>query len=564
MKSVKLKLILPIVVIFLFFVMMMGFQMNSIHHNLEQMKKMRETTFSSLHKTEQLKLNVVQVQQWLTDISATRATDGLDDGFELADEHAQIVRNLIAELNQINENNEKELAIILDQFEEYYKTGIKMATDYIDEGPTKGNLTMLEFDDKAEEINYSLDLYVKNAENKMQHEMEVIEKATITTMMIAAISIVILAIVCLVVWGLINRNIVKPIHLLLAKLKELSNNSGDLTEKIEVNSKDEIGQLAEATNKFISNVRSIVLSVKETSNETTNAAKFLANSAAETENIAQEISSAMNNVAEGTTKQASYANNILQMMEQSVSDVEVGQQQVLTTLDKAKKSTQYTIDGQQAMDQAINHLKKVTDSVTLSTESVQKLGERSGEISGIITAISSISEQTNLLSLNAAIEAARAGEAGRGFAIVADEVRQLAEQSSVSSKQITELIKDIEREIENIVQLMKNNQVVIDQQVEMIENGGKSLKNIALHVKDTESETETIHEIFQSLSGKTTRVHSEIQQISNIIAHTASDSEEVAASSEEQATIVEEISNNSSNIASMAEQLQQRVNRFII
>lgn len=562
MKSIKIKLILPFLVIFLFFVIIMGVQFNSINHNLEQMKKMRETTFTSLHKTEQLKLNVVQVQQWLTDISATRAADGLDDGFELADEHAHIVRNLISELIQLNDKNKKELSIILNQFEEYYQTGVKMATDYVNEGPTKGNLTMLEFDKTAEDINNSLDLFVNNSENQMQKEMQVIEKATTTTMIIAVISIVILAIICLVVWILINRNIVKPIHLLLAKLEELSNNSGDLTEKIEVNSKDEIGQLAEATNKFILNVRSIVLSVKETSNETTDAAKFLANSAAETENISQEISSAMNNVAEGTTKQARYANNILQKMEQSVSDLEAGRQQVLTTLDKAKESTQFTIDGQQAMDQAIDHLKKVIDSVAMSTESVQKLGERSGEISGITTIISSIAEQTNLLSLNAAIEAARAGEAGRGFAVVADEVRQLAEQSSISSKQISELIKDIENEILNIIKLMENNQVVIDEQVQMIESGGTSLMNIALHVKDTELGTQTIHEIFQLLSEKTTSVHSEIQQISDIIEHTASDSEEVAASSEEQTTIVEEIANNSSKIASMAERLQEQVNRF--
>lgn len=564
MKSIRTKVLFPIFFMFIFFTCVMIVQIISINKSLEQINEITNTSFTTLLKADELKLSVVQVQQWLTDISATRATKGYDNGFDEAEKYSQNVQSLLSELTKINPQNAQTLAEIKQNFDNYYETGKKMAHAFIDGGPSEGNIMMGEFDSTATAINNSVDLFVKNADQVVNEDIAKIKKSIFNTIVLTIAAIAISLLICLNAWGFTTKKVIKPIRLLLEKLEGLSNKGGDLTQQIVINSQDEIGQLANATNKFIHNVRTIVANVKENATQTAASSQQLAASAEQTGQTTSQVIAMMTEVSDGTTKQAKHAKDILHMMERAVSDVSIGREQTEKNLANAKNSTQFALEGEQAIKEAVTHLKTITQMVTQATESVQKLGKRSEEIGGIITAITDIANQTNLLALNAAIEAARAGEAGKGFAVVADEVRKLAEQSRQSSAQITELIQQIQAETLSTVHLMEDNVVAVKEQVQIIEKGQNSLQQIVKAVEETEVETDIINKTFLALNENSAKVLSAIQDISNIIEQLATSGEEVASASEEQGSTIEEIAASSSELAHVAVQLQNQVNKFTV
>ena len=359
----------------------------------------------------------------------------------------------------------------------------------------------------------------------------------------------------------INRQVVKPINILKKNAQELASlnlNASILNPK----GKDEIADLAKSFNDMRNQLKNTITLVAGSANQIADSSHQLSESSHQTREAANQVALTMNEIAVGTTTQSEQSERIATMMQQTIEEVASSFERAEATLRNAIESTEIAKKGEEAINEAIKHLGAVTQTVSYATDSIQKLGKRSEEIGGIITVISDIAEQTNLLALNAAIEAARAGEQGKGFAVVASEVRKLAEQSKQASGQITGLINDIQAETSVTVRTMESNLLAVNEQVTIINKGGEALEEIVDKVVETETGVEHMKDSFSNVYKNSHNVQQAILEISSIIEQSAAATEEVAATSEEQYATVAEITESADDLANISDKLREEVSKF--
>lgn len=368
------------------------------------------------------------------------------------------------------------------------------------------------------------------------------------------------------IYGLLILFIMRKIIFVpLGKVRAFANEIANYNLQVsplEVKNEDDINQLARAFNTMLMNLRAIVSSVDSNAARVAEISVNLSDGAKQTEEASQQVAVSIGTVADGANQQAIQASRIQEMMNQTHASVTEGHSDVVDTVDKTKRATITANQGQAAINQAINNLSEVTNTVKFATDAIQKLGKRSEEIGGIITIIANIAEQTNLLALNASIEAARAGEHGRGFAVVADEVRKLAEESNGAANKIGTLIQDIQAETSVTVRTMESNLETVESQVNIIQDGGRALDEIVGNVQEQERDAAGIQGIFEDLRDNSSQVSHAIEEIVTIISDAVASTEEVSAAAQEQTATIEEIANNAGELAEMANELRAEVSKF--
>lgn len=375
------------------------------------------------------------------------------------------------------------------------------------------------------------------------------------------ISLVIAIVITIIIGFIMQRLIVTPINVLRNNANELANLNLKV-DLLKARGNDEIADLAVAFHNMKERLTETVTNVAQNANEIASSSLALAESSQQTNEASSQIATTMNDVAAGITTQAEKAEHIVNMMRNTISQVDSSLLSAEESFNNAKESTHIALEGEAAISKAIQHLGTVTETVSYATDSIQKLGMRSEEIGGIITVITDISDQTNLLALNAAIEAARAGEHGKGFAVVASEVRVLAEQSKEAAQQITELIKDIQAETAVTVRTMESNLSAVEEQVVIINQGGDALKEIVEKTSITETGVAQMKDAFTTVNTNSHNVQDAIYDISGIIELSAAASEEIAAASEEQYATVAEMAESTAHLATIADRLREEVNKF--
>ncbi len=412
-----------------------------------------------------------------------------------------------------------------------------------------------------------------------------IQEATTSTILWSSlVGLIIIAIAALISM-LVVRSLVRPISKLVEKVHIIAN--GDLSENVEVVCDDEIGALAKAFNAMIDSMRKIIYELIKATGQVGEKGNELASDADRGAKAADSIAAAVKQVANETEKQyqnTTDAVSIISQMAESINQIAtraqdqsktvvvtsdvlnqmaVSIQDVAASAQAVSETAQQTSDaaqsGSNAVRLSVTGMQKIRDKVFETAAKIRELGDHSTEIGKIIQVIDDIAEQTNLLALNAAIEAARAGEHGKGFAVVADEVRKLAERSGKATKEIADLIGNIQRGTENAVTAMEDGTDEVEAGAKLAEDAGKALENILKTVEKTYDQVQSISAAAEEISASSMEVVNAMESVSSITEENSASTQELAAGGQQVSDTVSSVAGVARENAAAAQEIASSV-----
>ena len=379
----------------------------------------------------ELRFSIIQVQQWLTDISATRALDGLNDGFDEAETSAQQAISHIELLKSLLPEQAPQLSDLQRSFDIYYTTGKMMASAYIEQGPSGGNQLMADFDSASEALQHDVSILAGHVDQLSSEASEHIYSAAMKGKHSTNISFAVTAAVVALLLAFIQLSLLKPLKSLQAVFTELNSGNANLNFRFNITSDNEIDSIKKSFNEFISKIESL--------------ANTLSEKAVDIHQYVEELSQISGSTKNNVEKQMVQVDNLSGAMEEMSSTSKEVADSTVSVADKIKQMRSLLDKSNQLSSNTLVSNEKVAGKINDSAEIVKKAEEQSNGIAAMVDSIESIAEQTNLLALNAAIEAARAGEQGRGFAVVADEVRALAGRTQESTLEIKGIIENLQQ-----------------------------------------------------------------------------------------------------------------------
>ncbi|WP_339199675.1 methyl-accepting chemotaxis protein [Solibacillus sp. FSL R5-0449] len=345
---------------------------------------------------------------------------------------------------------------------------------------------------------------------------------------------------------------------------DIAQAGGDLTRRVNVKTKDEFSLIANSTNVLIESISALVKRVS-------NLADNVSGSSQELMALADENARTIDFIADSTMNIASDSSEILNSIGSAGNEMQNLEQSMHILDEKAREVQQAASEmkdaahqGSRSVNHSANVMLEIEETMATTSDTVEKLGERSKNITSIISTITAIAEQTNLLALNAAIEAARAGEHGRGFAVVAAEVRKLAEQSQKAAKEVSAIVGSIQTEVNSIIEQNHTGVEKVIRGVEVTNETTNSLQNILLQTEKTSDIlTQMVTQIEQTLNNSHS-VTTSFVHVAAIADNTAANTERSAAAASQGSASMEEINASAVELASQADHLRSVVNEFKI
>ena len=384
------------------------------------------------------------------------------------------------------------------------------------------------------------------------------------------IVIVILEVVITFVAMALSERLIAPIKKMTDIVGVLSTGDFRITKNDEAEQEkyttrtDELGVMARAVVALRGNINQMMRQVITSSEQVAAASQQLTASADQSTIAINQVADSIVTVAGACTEQFSEVENASVQAETLQKNMDTVSKTLRVSTQKIYDTTKAAEAGGKSVENAVDQMQKIETSVSASAKVIAQLGEESDKIGKIVDAISEIAEQTNLLALNAAIEAARAGEHGKGFAVVADEVRKLAEQSQESAREISSLIGSIQAKAQDAVHSMQAGVSNVKNGADAVDGAGKTFGEIIQMVTDVASGSQQMEKIVGALVQSTGVITQSVENINVKSRQVAKESETVSAASEEQSATMHEIADASRSLAEMAQSLQNVTSRFKI
>ncbi|OBZ14888.1 hypothetical protein A8L34_13455 [Bacillus sp. FJAT-27264] len=562
--SMKWKLILSfsaVALIFLGVAVYQGYKINQIEKSMETQKTEMEN-----------RITVSTLTQLLQEMKSVEASLAGTSDLEWADAFKEKEKKFYAEMAKVEFGSgtsaQEGLQQLQGQAKEY--TGVvdelvqtlndssldpMTVLDKIDELHTKAqelNGTMLESNGK---------LYAAAAENAQEAQGVSFDllKNTNAVVLYAAIFVLIFTLVIAIV---LIRSFLNPVHKLQAALRKIS--EGDLREQINSPYNDELGRLSHHFDHMVGRVREMLQQTQTVASSLADYSNSFQQSSAITAHTNQDIVRTIQDISSGADQQAGQSEQsagLIQELERGIQEITEYTEVMLTTSETANLNTRSGSAAVTALRQVSGQSRQ---SVGKVYHTLDRLAEQSRDISRITQTITEISSQTNILSLNAAIEAARAGVHGKGFAVIADEVRQLADQTKVSSGHIREIIAELQQGMEDFQKDMLETRGNLEEQEEKVEETLASFVAIDQSIAEISKQIGHIHDKVDETRGMNTRLAESVHSVAAIAEETAAGVQEVNASSIQQDQSIAAIARQAVDIHEISQKLFQEINVFKI
>jgi methyl-accepting chemotaxis protein len=330
------------------------------------------------------------------------------------------------------------------------------------------------------------------------------------------ILVLIFSIIGIIIVGYFTKSgIIKPIKHVTERIRDIAEGEGDLTRRIEDSTSDELGELAKWFNEFVAKLQHIISSLAENSRTLATSSEKLSNSAS--------------HIAEGSETQNAMVAQVATATSQLNATIVEIVNNVSQAATEANAASGVAEKGGMVVTRTIESMKGISKTAKESNEIISTLGESSKQIGNIINVIDEIADQTNLLALNAAIEAARAGEQGRGFAVVADEVRKLAEKTITATSEIGGMIEEMQSNTDGAILSMENGVAAVEEGVTLAGEAGDSLREIVEKVGSVTGMINQIATAAEQQSTATEQISGDIENVASVVSNTTSNAREIAS-----------------------------------
>ncbi|RFU60513.1 methyl-accepting chemotaxis protein [Bacillus sp. V59.32b] len=405
---------------------------------------------------------------------------------------------------------------------------------------------------------YQLKQAITDQYNQMQKDLQNQINGMVTFSVIALILLIAGSLLFSIV---LTRRIVGPIKQITENAEEMA--QGNLAvENIQVGTKDEIFSLNKAFRQMTDNLRGVIEQVSNSSSQVAASAEELMASADETMSGTEQITSSIQQVSTGAEHQTRMSKESVGYVEQSTLGVNQIAKNASDVLELSEATNQMTKQGSALVEETLQQMDSIHTSVEETDQALHQLNKRSDEIGSILKLIKDIADQTNLLALNAAIEAARAGEAGKGFAVVADEVRKLAEQTGQSVSKISVITSDIQADTAKSVESIDFVKDKVGTGLQLAQDTRQTFNVILESIEEVREHIKEITQISTQVSGEVVQVSTGMNEILKVAGSTSASASEVASSSEEQLASMEEVNAAAASLSNLAEELQSAISSF--